>query len=242
VLVHGFTATPDEVRPLGDALAARGRPCRAVRLPGHDTTLDDLGRVKRADWIACVEQAIGAMGADGTRVAVAGVSLGALLALHAAAVRRVAVAGLVLCATPLLLADRRSAWLPSLARMPWLRRRWALMAKAHGRDIRDVAARARSRAYPAVPLSAAIEFLRLRRLVEGELGTVTQPALVLHGRFDRTAPVANVDRLVHALGSTWIESAIFEQSAHVLTEDSERDAVAARAAAFLDRLEATPPA
>ena len=35
MLVHGFTATPDEVRSLGDALSAAGFHCHAVRLPGR---------------------------------------------------------------------------------------------------------------------------------------------------------------------------------------------------------------
>src|SRR5690242_17690238 len=32
LLVHGFTANPSEMRPVGEALAARGFPVRAVRL------------------------------------------------------------------------------------------------------------------------------------------------------------------------------------------------------------------
>src|SRR5439155_483073 len=34
LLVHGFTGTPEEMRPLGEALAARGFPVHAVRLAG----------------------------------------------------------------------------------------------------------------------------------------------------------------------------------------------------------------
>jgi carboxylesterase len=242
VLVHGFTATPDEVRSLGDALAARGHPCRAVCLPGHDTTLDDLADVGRTEWVASVEDAVATMAAGGARVAVAGMSLGALLALHVAAARRVPVAGLVLCATPLFLADRRMALLPLLGWTPWARRRWAVLPKRHGRDILDPEACARSRAYAGAPLPAALEFLRLRRSVGRELRAVTQPTLILHGRRDRVAPVDNVARLARALGAAWIETAVFDRSAHVITEDAERAAVAARAADFLDRLDATPPA
>ncbi len=46
LLVHGFTGAPDEMRPLGEALAAAGFPVRAVRLPGHGTSVDDLARTR----------------------------------------------------------------------------------------------------------------------------------------------------------------------------------------------------
>jgi esterase/lipase len=66
------------------------------------------------------------------------------------------------------------------------------------------------------------------------------PALVLHGRHDRTAPVANVETLQRLLPGRPLEVAVFERSAHVLTEDAERDAVAARIVEFLSRIESLP--
>ena len=66
-----------------------------------------------------------------------------------------------------------------------------------------------------------------------------QPILALHGRRDRTAPVANVDVLRRLFAGRPLEVQIFEQSGHVLTEDSERDAVAARVVAFLEHIDAT---
>ena len=74
-------------------------------------------------------------------------------------------------------------------------------------------------------------------MVRRTLGRVTQPTLVLHGRQDRTAPIAGLDELQRRLASKPLEVEIFERSAHVLTEDSERDRVAARAIDFLSRYE-----
>ena len=44
---HGFTATPDEMRPLGEALAARGFRVEGVRLPGHGTSVEHLAATLR---------------------------------------------------------------------------------------------------------------------------------------------------------------------------------------------------
>ena len=142
------------------------------------------------------------------------------------------------CATPLLLSDRRLDLLRSLRWLPPIRRRYAVIPKVSGRDIGDPAARAGSSSYDVMPLPALLSFLELRTVVRRELGRVTQPALVLHGRQDHTAPPANVALLQRRLASRWIETRILERSWHVLTEDAERDEVGRLAVDFLSRVEA----
>ncbi len=238
--MHGFTATPEELRSLGDALSAAGFRAHAVRLPGHATTVTELATVDRRDWIATVEAAARAMAADVPQVALVGLSLGALLALAVAESGSIPLRALVLLATPLRFADERTAMLRFVAWVPGVVGPERLVHKRRGRDILDDAARARSRAYDAFPLASVVELLRLRAAVKRRLDRVTQPTLVLHGRHDRTAPVANVDELRRRLPARPLETAIFERSAHVLTEDAERDAVAARVVDFLARVERAP--
>ena len=240
VLVHGFTATPGEVRSLGDALAATGFPCHAVRLPGHATQVADLAAVRHRDWIDTVENAARRMASDVADVALAGVSLGALLALAVAASDAVRVRALVLLGTPLRFADERTAMLRFVAWVPGALGPTRLVRKRRGRDILDETARKASCAYDAFPLTAVVELLRLRAIVKRTLHRVTQPTLVLHGRHDHTAPVANVESLRRRLSSRPLEVEVFEQSAHVLTEDAEREAVAARVVDFLGRVQSAP--
>jgi carboxylesterase len=238
VLVHGFTATPDEVRSLGDALATAGFPCRAVRLPGHATSVADLARFTRRHWLAAVEDGVKELADRVPAVALAGVSLGALLALGVAAAGTPPVRALALLGTPLALADERTAMLRYVAWVPGLVGARRLVRKRQHRDILDEEARRRSVAYDAFPLTSAVELLRLRAMVRRVLHRVTQPTLVLHGRHDRTAPIAGLAELERRLGSRPLEVQIYERSAHVLTEDAERDAVAARVMEFLSQVEA----
>src|SRR2546429_9501847 len=58
LLVHGFTGTPEEMRPLGEALAARGFPVYAVLLAGHGTDVAELARTCWTDWFASVEAGV----------------------------------------------------------------------------------------------------------------------------------------------------------------------------------------
>jgi carboxylesterase len=226
------------VRPLGEALAAAGFPVRAVRLAGHATTPDDLARTGWRDWLASAEAGLVALRAAVPLVAVAGVSLGSLLALLLASRGARDLAGVVCCATPLRLADRRTALLHRLSWLPGVQRRYAALPK-RGRDISDPAARAASVSYDVMPLPAVLSLLDLRRVVRRELAHVTQPVLVLHGRHDHAAPVSNLALLHRRLGSSQVETHVLERSWHVVTEDVERDEVARLTIAFLGRVEAS---
>jgi carboxylesterase len=236
LLLHGFTATPDEVRPLGEALSAAGFPVRAVRLAGHGTSPAELARTAWPDWLRSAEDGLAALRATAPRVAVAGVSLGALLTLLLAVRHSAEVSAAVCGATPLRLSDRRTALLGSLRWLPPVRRRYAVLPK-RGRDISDAAARAASRSYDVIPLPALLSLLALRRVVWRELGRVTRPVLLLHGRQDHVAPVSNLALLRRRLGSRQVEAHVLERSWHVVTEDVERDVVARLTIEFLSRVE-----
>ena len=224
------------MRPLGAALAGRGFPVRAVRLAGHATDVADLAGTRWTDWAASAEEGLAQLARDVPRVALAGMSMGALLALHLAATRPTEVAGLVLYGTPLFLGDVRVRMLPWIARLPWAARRYATIPKEPGPDIADPVARAASRSYQAMPLTAILELLRLQGIVRRELPRVRQPALLLHGRHDHSVPLANLDQLRRGLGSRDVETHILERSWHVITVDYDRDEVAERTAAFLERI------
>jgi carboxylesterase len=229
------------MRPLGEALAARGFPVRGVLLPGHGTTVEDLGRTRWTDWRDAVVGEAERLAAETRAVAAVGMSLGGLLALHLAATRPDLARALVVCGTPIESAALRVRLLPWLARVPWFAARWATIPKRGdgGPDIADPVARAASTSYRAMPLAAILELLALQRVVRAELGRVRQPALLLHGRHDHNAPVASMVRLRQKLGSRTVEAHVLERSWHVVTLDYERDEVARLTADFLERVEAS---
>jgi carboxylesterase len=237
LLVHGFTGTPDEMAPLAEGLGAAGFTALAVRLEGHGTTVADLARCRWGSWFRSVEEGTTRLAGLVPRVAVAGLSMGGLLALHLAATGRTRIEGLVLLATALRLADRRGRWLRPLGVAPWATRRW-LVPKSGGRDIGDPAMRAASPSYDEMPLSSVVELIRLQHVVRRELPRVTQPALLLHGRHDHSVPVAQLDELRRGLGSRDVEAHVLERSWHVVTVDHDRDEVIRRTVAFLDRVDA----
>jgi len=226
------------MRPLGEATAARGFPVRAVRLAGHGTDVTDLTRTRWTDWLASASEGLDLLRREYPHVAIAGMSMGALLALHLAATRPRDVSALVLCGTPLRLRDIRLRWLGALGGIPWLssRLRAITLPKTRGPDISDPAVRAASQSYRAMPLAGVLELLRLQAVVRRELAQVTQPALLLQARHDHNVPFDNLELLRQSLGSRQVEVHVLERSWHVVTLDVERDLVARLVGDLLERV------
>lgn len=237
--MHGFGATPDELRPLGEHLAAAGHAAHGVLLPGHGTTVADFGAFGADAWQREVESAVDSMRADGREVALIGMSMGALLALVTAALRPETIRALVLCGTALEVRDRRARWIGALGRLPFLPRLVPPLPKPGGRDISDPAARAASPAYDRLPLGAIGALTALQSDAGDILEQITHPTLVLHGRHDHAVPVGVVERLRRALGTSWVETHVLERSWHVITLDVDRHEVAERTTDFLARVEVT---
>jgi carboxylesterase len=83
LLIHGFTGTPAELRPVGEMLSRRfGWHVLCPLLPGHGTDLDDLDRTPASAWDRTVAEADAKLRASFSRVHVVGLSMGALLALE----------------------------------------------------------------------------------------------------------------------------------------------------------------
>jgi pimeloyl-ACP methyl ester carboxylesterase len=87
VYVHGFSASPAEIRPLPDRVAkALGANLFFTRLAGHGLEdPDGLGRVTIGDWTADVEEALDVGRLLGDRVVVIATSTGASLVTWALA-------------------------------------------------------------------------------------------------------------------------------------------------------------
>jgi carboxylesterase len=94
LLVHGFPGTPAEMRRVGRLLHGAGWTAQGLLLPGFGRTINDLPQRRHADWVAAIEEELRGLKQEHRRVILVGNSMGAALALHAAA--RHHVAGLIL--------------------------------------------------------------------------------------------------------------------------------------------------
>jgi carboxylesterase len=191
LLVHGFTGTPHEMRPLGAALAAQGIGSNGILLHGHGTHPDEMVTCSAEDWIADVERGLDGLLARHDRAVLIGLSMGGTLALNVAARRAKdpRLVGLVTIGAPLVLDDWRLRFVPILARViKW--HAWGRM------DIKDEAARLRHVGYRRFRAAALGPFLALLADTNPRIGDVHQPILVMQSATDHVVPPRN-GQLIH---------------------------------------------
>lgn len=112
VLVHGFLASPAELKQLGERLAGIGHPVLGVRLQGHGTSPWDLHKRKWEEWLASVQRGYEIMSLITNEVCMIGFATGAALALRFAATNPPRLSHVVSVSAPLKFAYRSVAFAP----------------------------------------------------------------------------------------------------------------------------------
>ena len=228
LLIHGYTATPAEMRPLGEYLAERGCSVLGPRLPGHGTTPEDLSRVYWRDWVAHVLGAYEELRSRCGRVFVCGESLGGLLALHLAETHP-DLAGVIALA-PALRVTSRLIYLAPLLR--FLVRSVPKRRSGGSESVVD----ARWQGYTVDVPAAAAQLLALQRRVVRRAESVRQPLLILQGKFDKTVDQGSVQAFYDKAASQDKTLIWLEHSGHCVAIDQEYEMVAQHVAGFVERL------
>ncbi len=237
-LVHGFTGTPSEMRPLGMAIHAQGIDAHGILLPGMGANIEQLNAMTAGSWLDATAEAWQEHQARYARSILIGYSMGGALAV-VEAVRQPPDA-LVLLGVPTFVGGD---W-----RIPFLRvgkyvvRWWYPLAQV---DFSDPSVRARMlqrspdlniddpqvqqhiRRSVRIPTAAIDHFFRLTRHARNLLRTVTVPALIVHGREDERIGAAGARAYARRLG-TWATYVELEGTHFVLTEraDEVREVIA----------------
>ena len=111
-----------------------------------------------------------------------------------------------------------------------------MLGKSEGSDIQDPAARTRHPGYKRMPLNSVHELVHLQKKVRRSLKLIEAPALIAHGRLDRTASPADAMRIYRGLASKEKEILYLEASGHVVSVDWDGPELARKATDFFERL------
>ncbi|WP_255442300.1 carboxylesterase [Corallococcus sp. Z5C101001] len=234
LLLHGFTGSPWEVRPLGEALAARGLRVVAPRLPGHGTTPEAMLDVDLHDWRACADEALAALSGH-RRVFVAGLSMGALLALRLAAHHPEAVHALALVAPAVRFRGPRMALVRQLCRTPLLE--WTTpWVDKDGVDISDPSALAQAPVLPAFPVARLRDLCTLQDQVAVDAPRVRCPVLVATAAQDHVVDPQGGRWLVRRLtAAPAVRLVTYPEGFHIIPRDVSGPRLAAEVGDFLER-------
>jgi carboxylesterase len=227
LLVHGFTGTPKEMRPLGEHLAGEGCTELGVRLLGHATQPEDMFRAHWQDWMACVEDGYWLLHGTCKQITIMGLSMGGILSLLFGA--RFPVHGIVAMSTPYEL--------PSDPRLPFLKL-FSPFVRYVGKgpsDWHDKEAEQDHISYPRHPVRPVLQLQQLMATMREELAHIQAPVLLIHSRDDGAVPPENAQHIYDATPGLEKELHFIEGSGHVITRDSKRQEVFALVSAFLRR-------
>jgi carboxylesterase len=208
-------------------------------LAGHGESAAALAATRWQDWLASAEAAFDKLrAASGNRpVAVAGFSMGGLLALRLARLHPYGVSALVVMSAPLRLRDRQIALARAWARLPGFLRRGPLatLRKRGGSDVTDEKIRAENPALTEMPLAGIVQLIELGEVVRHDLTFIRQPALIAHGERDRTVALQASFELAGSIASDVVERLWLPRSGHLIAVDVERARLCEEAERFLTK-------
>ncbi|TCW39076.1 carboxylesterase [Laceyella sacchari] len=213
LLIHGFTGTPSELRPMGQYFKDRGYTVHAPLLAGHGTSPEEMEQTGWRDWWQSAVDAYDRMRAEPLeKLYVAGLSMGGCLSLALAAQKP--VDGVIPMCAPIYIRDRRAF----LARVvaPFYRYK---KRSSH----RDPHIEAHLCPYDRTPVRCVAELTRLIRHVKSMLADVKVPALIVQAGKDELILEKSADYIYEHISSTDKEISWYERSTHIITVDRERN-------------------
>lgn len=196
LMIHGFTSSPADLRPLSEHLHRLGLTVQELLLPGHGLTPGEMARCHWRDWQQAVAEELARLAARCSQVWLLGFSMGGILALLTAATQE--TAGVVSISAPI--------W-----PRPWLTR-YAFILQPFYRSVK--LGEPRPCFYPfwryqEVATKSIAGLMSLISAGKKSLGQVTVPVLVLQGRDDRTVNPASARYIYNRLGSAKKELRFF---------------------------------
>lgn len=230
LLCHGFTGTPQSLRPWGEHLAAGGLTVRLPRLPGHGTSWREMNLTTWEDWYAELARSLDELLGRCQTVFVMGLSMGGTLAIRLAEQYGDKIAGLVLV-NPSLLTKRPDRFLLPAAR---------LVIPSFPGIASDIKKEGVTElAYDRIPLKAAYSLSKLWLVTRNDLERVTQPVLLLRSAEDHVVEPDSSALLREKVSSTDVSEVVLEDSYHVATLDNDAQRVFDDSLAFVRRLAPT---
>jgi carboxylesterase len=258
LLIHGLSGNPLEMQYLSKRLRKEGFAAYAPHFEGYGFggRSDPFATGSWREWRAQAFEHFDELARNYRSVCVAGLCVGAVLALDLAAERPGKVAALSLLATTLAYDGWSLPWYQFLAPLAYytpLRHCYSYRERhpygVKNEALRKWIAREMSEKTTSIagasslPMTAVFQAKKLIRHVKRMIPTVTAPALVVHAREDDVASVKSAEFVLENIGSDDVGFVLLHDSYHMVTLDNEKELVASETIRFFrDRTRAAAAA
>ncbi|MCX5849704.1 MAG: alpha/beta fold hydrolase [Deltaproteobacteria bacterium] len=234
ILVHGYMAAPEEIRPLADYLYKNGYNVYGVRLRGHGTAPEDLALRNWEKWYDSASRAYIIMKNSVGTFSIGGFSMGAGIAMLQSANKPGRFAGVVSINAPFKLKGIASKFASIV--VAWNK----LLSKFHVNKgkmefVENVPENPEIN-YLRNPVSGGNELEKLMKLVENQLKNVTGPVLIIQGSDDPVVNAASGLEIFDNLGTKDKQLLRIYADHHGILRGQEADKVNAMVLMFLEKV------
>ncbi len=210
LLMHGFTASPWEVRELAEYLAKDNITIYGPLLAGHGTSPKELKRTKWEDWYKTANESYNLLKNTVDCIYVGGMSAGSTLALMLA--MEYEVCGIIAIGTPIYF----NSWLVGFT---WLLKYFIPYTK------RTLSEDISPYYYEKRPTAAVAELFEMIKLNKERLNEIDEPIIIIQSLSDQTIKPESAYYVMNNVSSEDKTFIWFEKGEHVIIKDEQREEV-----------------
>jgi carboxylesterase len=254
LLIHGLGGTQYDLGSLHKAFRRAGGEAHMITLPGHGTQPEDLIGVRAEAWLDAVTEQYRELEKQYDTLHVAGMCMGALVALLLCHRVEHARGKLALLAAPVFIDGWSTPWYRALRhvlyRVPGVAERtkveegepFGLKNPLIRAIVKKKFERGDNFHYPWVPLACVRQVDRMRDWVRTAAPATHCPTLIVHAREDELTSLRSAQFLQDSMQDA--RSVVVENSYHMICADNDRDLVAHHVLDFFgfDPVHAASPA
>ena len=223
LLIHGFTATPWEVKELGDHLFQRNITVWAPLLDGHATSPEDLQETSWQEWNELVGESYEGLGHMVDKVYVGGVSMGSVLSLALAANAQEKPAGIVAVSTPIYMKEK-GAYFASFVES------FVEYSAAAPKTNEE-----KGHYYEKIPTAAVAEMMELIEYAKQSMKNIHEPILIIQSLEDPRVESKSVDFIDREVQSRDKRIFWYSKGPHVIIRGDDKEEIFTEIAAFIDQ-------
>ncbi len=201
-LIHGFGASPYEMRPLGAFLFQKGISVYGLLLDGHATSSSDFETTKKEEWVAGVERRMDDLKPLCRHIFIGGLSFGGDLAI--AAGKNQNITGIVSINSPIFFRDARI--MDAEKYLPFV--------KATSRNLTEHQS---PYYYRSIPTEAIVEMADFIKALKLNLPSIKRPILIIQSWKDERVMPESAEFIRNTIGSKKITRKYYPEGTHVLT-------------------------
>ncbi len=217
ILIHGFTATSNEMKELGHYLNKKGISINVPLLSGHGTNPRQLLKVKSRDWTIDVKNAIKKLEKSCDEIYLVGNSFGGNLAFLNSN-KSDKIKGIVSLAAPFIFKHHnvRKSLLHVFRQFKLFQR------KRPTKKVKDIYRKTKRISYQQIPLNSLIELQKSVNLSKDCLSNITKKVLIIQSTNDDIVSKDSVNFVYNKVKSKDKEIFWVKDSIHVLIADSKK--------------------